>query len=373
MESKLKPFLNIGPGQIIIRNLEALGWSQQDLAEVMNMAPNIINEIIQHKRRITVDIARKLAKAFDSSPEFWLSLEMKYRLNTEIDKKEIVKLAATEVKAKIRRHMPVADMAKLGWIKKSLSAEALENMYRQFWNTNTLDFSFYEKATTGFHARKSNNDAEYTKNYSITWLQMAHKRAEDFVQKTKKFDIKYLEQLGSSIHEFTLKENGISEFIKALNDAGVQFFVLSHLQKTYLDGAAFQYKNKRFIVYTARHNRADNFWFTMAHELAHHVKHIKNNEDCFLDNLDETAENKIEKEADSLASEWLKTKQILKLAKPYENYLSEHRLNEISQKVSVETSLVLGILQYHDMVDYRKLTKYKKPVKPLIPKEYIKG
>jgi HTH-type transcriptional regulator/antitoxin HigA len=50
-----------------------------------------------------------------------------------------------------------------------------------------------------------------------------------------------------------------------LNNAGVVFFVLPHLQKTYLDGAAFFVDHTPVIVYTGRYKRIDIFWFTVAH------------------------------------------------------------------------------------------------------------
>lgn len=371
-KKKLKPFIRIGPGHIIKRNLEALGWSQKDLSAIIGLEENIISELIHHKRRITIDLARKLASAFDSSPEFWLNLEMKYQLGADVKESENKKLKATGVKAKIRRHMPVADMAKLGWLKKTLSVEGLTKLYYDFWNVDKLDFSFYEKEV-GFLARKSNNDLEFTKNYSITWLQMARKCTSTLPEKGKKYDGNKVLDLAESIGQYSIQPEGVSEFISDLYDAGIHFFKLSHLPKTYLDGAAFQFNNERYIVYTNRHDRVDNFWFTMAHELAHHIKHIHSNTDCFLDNLDEEAGNQKEKEADSLASKWLKTAEILKLAQPYSRYLSEKRLTEICEQVGIEKSVVLGILQYHKLVDYRRLSQKKAKVSPLIPKEYVRG
>ena len=44
-----------------------------------------------------------------------------------------------------------------------------------------------------------------------------------------------------------------------------------HLTKTYLDGAVFWDEQNPVIVYTARHNRLDNFWWTVAHEIGHIV------------------------------------------------------------------------------------------------------
>jgi len=43
MPKKYKPFINTGPGDIIKDNLEALNWTQSDLARVMDMNPKNVS------------------------------------------------------------------------------------------------------------------------------------------------------------------------------------------------------------------------------------------------------------------------------------------------------------------------------------------
>ena len=44
-----------------------------------------INEIVLGKRRITADTALRLARFFDTSPQFWLGLQMDYDLDITAD------------------------------------------------------------------------------------------------------------------------------------------------------------------------------------------------------------------------------------------------------------------------------------------------
>ena len=81
----------------------------------------------------------------------------------------------------------------------------------------------------------------------------------------------------------------------------------------------------------------------------------------------------IEKEADSKAEEILKVNEIIEFSKPFENYFTDNNLRDISDKLKVEPSLILGILQYHKMVEYRKLSRYKKKVKELFPDKVMMG
>ncbi len=55
----------------------------------------------------------------------------------------------------------------------------------------------------------------------------------------------------------------------------IHFVIEPHLTKTYLDGAAFlSPQGYPVIAMTLRYDRADNFWFTLMHELAHVVLHL---------------------------------------------------------------------------------------------------
>lgn len=83
MIENLKPFINIGPGEIIKDNLDALNWSQEDLAEIMGMSVKSISHIINNKQAVTIETARLLAKIFNTSPQLWLNLDNNYRLRLE--------------------------------------------------------------------------------------------------------------------------------------------------------------------------------------------------------------------------------------------------------------------------------------------------
>ena len=73
-----------------------------------------------------------------------------------------------------------------------------------------------------------------------------------------------------------------------MNQAGVKFLYQKHLIKTYLDGACFFDENKPVIIYTARYDRTDHFWFTLAHEIAHILIHFEKVKlKYILDNLED--------------------------------------------------------------------------------------
>ncbi len=65
------------PGEILkYEFLEPLKMTQKGLADAIGVTRVRINEIILGKRSITPDTAFRLARFFDTTPEFWLGLQM---------------------------------------------------------------------------------------------------------------------------------------------------------------------------------------------------------------------------------------------------------------------------------------------------------
>jgi antitoxin HigA-1 len=57
-----------------------LGMSVNALARELGIGSARLNEIVRGERRITADTALRLARYFDTSPEFWLGLQLDYDL-----------------------------------------------------------------------------------------------------------------------------------------------------------------------------------------------------------------------------------------------------------------------------------------------------
>jgi addiction module HigA family antidote len=64
------------PGEILrYEFLEPLNMTQQQLADAIGVTRVRINELILGKRSMTPDTAFRLAKFFDTTPDFWISLQ----------------------------------------------------------------------------------------------------------------------------------------------------------------------------------------------------------------------------------------------------------------------------------------------------------
>jgi len=82
-EDKIPP---VHPGVILMEDfLKPLGLSQNRLAIEIGVPARRINEIVHGKRAITADTALRLARYFNSSPQFWGGLQLDYDLDVAED------------------------------------------------------------------------------------------------------------------------------------------------------------------------------------------------------------------------------------------------------------------------------------------------
>ncbi len=94
---------------------------------------------------------------------------------------------------------------------------------------------------------------------------------------------------------------------EALEEKGIAVVIEPHLDQTHLDGAALLGRDERPVIgLTLRHNRLDNFWFTLFHEIGHVLKHLSAEKSAILDvDIDRKKTGVIEIEADRFALDTL--------------------------------------------------------------------
>ncbi|MCK5071138.1 MAG: HigA family addiction module antidote protein [Desulfocapsa sp.] len=69
------------PGKIIKEDyLEPLSITIKDMAESLGVSRKTLSKIINGNGAITPDMALRLSRAFDTSPNFWINLQRNYDL-----------------------------------------------------------------------------------------------------------------------------------------------------------------------------------------------------------------------------------------------------------------------------------------------------
>jgi addiction module HigA family antidote len=64
------------PGELIREDLLTdAGLSQTRLARLMGVSPKTVSDLVNERRRVTPDLAFRLARVFNSTPEMWLNMQ----------------------------------------------------------------------------------------------------------------------------------------------------------------------------------------------------------------------------------------------------------------------------------------------------------
>lgn len=158
------------------------------------------------------------------------------------------------------------------------------------------------------------------------------------------------------IHQLTVLSrlsNGPLLVQQQLREAGIAMITEEHLPGTHLDGAAMWHPDGfPVIALTLRHNRLDNFWFTLFHELGHVIKHLGSSlGEGFIDtDIDSASEKEIEREADQFALNSFIAPNVWNNLGSL-NYA--HEIKAAAKHLSINPAIIAGRLR-REAGDYRK-------------------
>jgi HTH-type transcriptional regulator / antitoxin HigA len=347
----------VAPGKIMIRELEARGWTQRDLAEIIGRPYQAVNEIINGTKQITPDTARELARAFGTSIDFWINLETNFRLHlAEKDNKE----KEISRRSKLYSIAPVREMVKRSWIKKTSNLDELEKEICDFLNIASPG----DPIQIPFKLRSSETH-EPEINTQYAWIKRVEHLAE--AQKVKDFEYeRFCNSIGEII-SFSKDERLLNKLPHELANLGIHFLIVKHLPRTYIDGAALVGGINPIIALTLRYDRIDSFWFTLAHELAHLcLKH----DGIALDNTEEdkgSRTGKEEKEADQLAHDWLiDEKKLSCFIEEVQPHFSRIAIERFAEENNRSAGIILGQLHHRGIVGYQHLRTLLNRVSPYL-------
>jgi hypothetical protein len=147
-------------------------------------------------------------------------------------------------------------------------------------------------------------------------------------------------------------EDGPRRAKDALSSWGVHLVCVSHLPKTYLDGAALRSAEggAPIVALTLRYDRIDNFWFSLLHELAHVGRHFDSAAGAFVDDFSlreapSRNEDPRENEADEWAEEALIPRDLWASAGLI-SHASYSAIIAFSQRVGVHPAIVAGRIRH---------------------------
>lgn len=347
------------PGEFIRDELEARGWTQGDLAQIMDRPLQVVNELIAGKKQITPETARGLSRAFgDGDPLYWMQLDAAYRLaQLEPDKDKSV-----DRRAKLYSLFPVRELMKRRWIEPSKNLDVIEHRVCRFFRIKNLD-----ERPVFAHAAKA---LQYDERTALQWAWLY--RAKELAEGTHSspYSERKLREALAKIRMLLIAPEEIRQVPRILAEAGVRFVVVEFLPGAKIDGATFWLNDVPVIALSIRFDRVNNFWFVLRHE----IEHVLNRDGLVTIDIELTEQLQrkdalppAELRANIAASEFLVPKSELdSFITRVRPLYSEQRILLFAKRIGVHPGVVVGQLQFRDEVPYTHFHKHLVKIREII-------
>jgi HTH-type transcriptional regulator/antitoxin HigA len=344
------------PGVYIEEELEARGWLQADLAYILGVPPQSVNQIIRGKRGINADLAKALAKAFDTSAELFLNLQKAWELEQAREPDPGI-----AKRSSIQSEYPLREMIKRGWIKDG-EPEILESEVASFFGKKSID-----ELIDLPHAAKRIGSKVETSPAQQAWLHRVVQVAKGIA--VPSYSAKKLKEAVKQMTHLRLEPEQIRDVPRLLNECGVRLVIVEKLPGSKIDGVCTWLNNSSPVIgMTLLNDRIDNFWFVLRHEIAH-VLHKHGQKTAIID-LETNQEEQNLNEEECLANEeagnfCVDQEEIQKFYLRKKPYFSERDIVGFALRMGVHPGIVVGQIQRR-INDFRFLKKHQVGIREFI-------
>lgn len=251
------------PGQLLERLLDERRWSQTVLATVMAIDKTLVNKLVNDKRPVTAELALVLGEVFGIDPEEFLDRQKRLELAT-------ARFKATPDQGRLTRAhlfggLPISEMISRGWIRTNdiRDTAIIETELARFFGVRTAN----EIEILPHAAKKTQVNSEATP-VQLAWLYRVRQIAREMM--VAKYSPDALKTTVEKMRELLVSADAIRKVPRLLAECGVRFVIVESLSSAKIDGACFWLNEQSPVVgMTLRHDRIDNFWFVLRHELEH--------------------------------------------------------------------------------------------------------
>ena len=242
---------------------------------------------------------------------------------------------------------PVKEFIKRGWVEPgSRSArEHAEEIVRDFFSQLGNVKSAVAMFRKSDHIRSARSMDEYA---LVSWSARIVVEARRISQKARfepgTVDLEFMR----AVARLSWSDNGPLLAREYLAKHGIPLIIEPHLPRTFLDGAAILVETHRPIIgLSLRHDRLDNFWWCLMHELAHIGLHLDTDIAGFFDDLDVMdSGDKQEKEADQRAGEALIPGDAWERS-PAKSFRSAQSVKHLAKELGIHPAIVAGRMRRH--------------------------
>lgn len=329
-ESKNFPTTLPDPIEAIKFRMDQAGLKPVDLIPYIGSRSRV-SEILSGKRNLTLEMIRAL--------EMGLGIPAKVLLKEPQAGEDLI---YNNWNTKLLKEMDGR-----GYFgNKHLVSNNASDLIKSFFSTigSPLQFQALFRQSSNYRSAPS-TDKHALAAWAVRIIEKAKKIHLPVKYKVGAVNISFMQELA----KLSLKENSPLVAQDYLKKYGVTLVVEPHFPKTRLDGAALLMSKYNPVVgLTIRHDRLDNFWFTLMHELAHIALHYNQGINLFYDELEDIKGIDFgvkEKEADQLAGEALVSTSKWEVS-PARLIPSSMAADSLAKELGVHVAIVAGKIRY---------------------------
>lgn len=299
-DAPLQSDATMAPGDLVRRQLETSGITQAELAVRAGLSAKHVNQVIQGVAPLSAETALALERTLGISADLLNRLEANHRGH-------LTRVAARSRLAPFvewAKGFPITELRAAGLLPRDQDdVSTVESLLRLF---RVADPASFEKlwGQGAFSFRRAQHLDGHDKT-TATWLRVGEIRA--LPDTLPSYDAAAFAELTERLPNFVLDgdDAGFHAFVDEARAAGVGISFVPGFGKTRSHGATrWLPTGNPTIVMSDRYKYSDIFWFSLAHETVHVLRHPKRKSNLHLDTVGDNADG-LEREADTLAADLL--------------------------------------------------------------------
>lgn len=324
-EEEKYPILAPAPVEAILFRMEEQGLQQKDLVPYFG-SKSRVSEVLSGKRPLTVKMIRDLSVGLGIPASVLVGEHAPNAVTEEADWESY----------------PIEEMRKRGWFS------ALEGRGR---SSRELLHSFFEKVggrdRQVVFLRKTIHfggiDTIDTRALNAWLARVIIRSREEQVSRGRYQRVENPTEFLSEVARLSWFSNGPILAKEFLQKKGIALVLEPHLPKTRLDGATTSDRDGTPVIgLTLRHDRVDNFWYTLLHELVHLFMHLQSQDEAYVDDTEiEGDEDQKEMEANRMARDAFVPRRIWQRSDAYRLQTIE-AIKSLADELRIHPAIVAG-------------------------------
>lgn len=344
-ERKTVPPAKADPIGAILFRMDQQGLSRKDLIPYIGSLSKV-SEVLSGKRPLSLAMIRRLHAGLGIPAE--ILIQEPYGADSTLARNPDLDFGKLPLKEMMERGLfgATAKLADIRDYAEEYIQPLMESLLPKF-GKKSGDNTFLRAP---LHQRNGRQIDPYK---LLAWRLCVLKKARDIKlsKPYKKGTItgKWLRELA----RLSVYSNGPQLAAELLARNGIALVIMPHFSKTYLDGAAMLDGDTPIVALSLRHNRLDNFWFALMHELAHVARHLNADSPLFVDDLDKAGADRLEEEADTMATQAFIPDDEWKKAPVRVSHQTNDAL-ALADKLGIHPAIVAGRLR-HETQNFKLL------------------